>query len=83
MFFLLGPPPAGNSDLVAIWPILATILAHLDEIQAPAENTKTPFPDARGTFVENKRYHAIRDGFAHFLGKDFFWVGPPPAGNSN
>ena len=49
-FFLVGPPPVGNGDLVVFWPVLG--LGHLEKFRARAENRKTQFPGARGTFGE-------------------------------
>ena len=48
--FLVGPPPAGNSDLAVLWPILG--LWHVEKFRAWAKNTKTQFPGARATFGE-------------------------------
>ena len=47
-FFLsVKPPAARNSDLVVFGPLDT---GHLEKFQARAENTKTQFPNARGTF---------------------------------
>ena len=47
-FFSVGPPPVGNGDLVVFWPVLGG--GHLGKFRARAENRKTQFPGARGTF---------------------------------
>ena len=59
-FFLVRPPPAGNSDLVLFWPVLGR--GHLEKSWTRAGNIKTQFPGARGPKTERKRYHAVRDG---------------------
>ena len=80
-FFLVGPPPAGNSDLVGFWPILG--LWHLKKFRAQAENTKTQFPGARGTFMRGNVTALSAMVFRNFLAKVFCLVGSPQAGNSN
>ena len=51
-FFLVGPPPVGNGDLVGFWPILGR--GHLEKFRAWAKNRKTQFPGARGPETEQK-----------------------------
>ena len=78
-FFLVGPPPAGNSNLVVFGPILG--LWHLGKFRARAENRKTQFPGASGTSMGKNVTTLSGMVFRNLLGKDFFLVGPPPAGN--
>ena len=78
-FFLVGPPPARSSNLVGFWPILG--LWHLDKFQAGAENTKTQFPGARGTFMGNRFYHAFRDGFPQRSRESLFFARTPTGRN--
>ena len=59
-FFLVGPPPIGNGDLVVFWPVLGR--GHIEKFWDWAKNRKTLFLGARGHEVEKKSYHAIRDG---------------------
>ena len=47
-FFLSDPHVVGNSDLPGVLPVLGR--GHLDKFRARAENRKTQFPGARGTF---------------------------------
>ena len=49
-FVSVGPPPAGNSDLVGFWPIWS--LWHLEKFRARAGNTKTQLPGAQGILGE-------------------------------
>ena len=73
-------PPAGNSNLAGVWSIFG--LWHLEKFRAQPENTKTQY-GARGTFMEKNVTTLFRKVFCTFLGKYFFLVGPPPAGNSD
>ena len=78
-FFLVEPQPAGNGNLVGVWPILG--LWHSEKFRARAQNTKTQFPGTRGSFMGGKCCHAIRDGFPQLSRESLFLVGPPLAGN--
>ena len=50
--FSVGPPLVGNGDLVVFEPVLG--LGHIKKFRAQAENRKTQFPGARGTFGKKK-----------------------------
>ena len=74
-FRLVGPPPAGNSNLVIFWPILG--LWQLGKFWA--ENTKPQFSGARATFFFCRVGVTTLSGMlvCSFLGKGlFFWSGP-------
>ena len=60
LFFLVGPPPVGNGDLVGCWLVLGQ--GHLKNFRASVENRKTQFPSARGLKTGQKSRHAVRDG---------------------
>ena len=64
MFLLTGPPLAGTREIRGVQAMLAQDgLWHLQKFRARAENgKKTQFPGARGPRLENKSYHASRDG---------------------
>ena len=63
-FFVVGPPPVGNSDLVGFGPILGR--RYLEKFRYRAKNRKTQFPGARGPETEKKKYHDVQDGCAHY-----------------
>ena len=46
--FSVRTPAVGNGDLVVFWPVLG--LGYLEKSWARAENRKTQFPGAGGTF---------------------------------
>ena len=52
ILFSVRPPPFGNGDSVAFWPVLG--LGHLETFQARAENGKTQFSGARGLETTTK-----------------------------
>ena len=59
VFFLVGPPPVGNGDLVVFWPVLGR--GHLEKFRARAGKRKTQFPVARGPKTE-LFYRVVRHG---------------------
>ena len=48
VFFRSDPHVVGNGGLVGFWPVLGR--RHLEKFRARAENSKTQFPGAGGTF---------------------------------
>ena len=61
VFFLVGPPPVGNGDLVVFRPVLG--LGHLQKFRAQAENTKMQFPGAlfRGGIRPPQKFLKLRN----------------------
>ena len=72
-FFLVGPPPVGNGDLVVLRPVRG--LGHVAKFRGQALNRKAHLPEARGPQTKTKVATLSGMGF-----RDFFLPGPR-AGN--
>ena len=81
LLFRSDPHVVGNNDLLGFWPVLGR--GHLEKFRARAENRKTQFPGAKGTFGrENPSAPDVSPkNCATFLHFAFWPTGPPRAGN--